>query len=189
MIDTGAAPNVIKENFVYNKKKINQREIFYLNGITPEKIKTLGSIEIELLGHPVTLHVVSKEFPIVQEGILGFDFLQDASKIDFEKKAITWQGIQFPFIQEETLILPARTRSTIYVRIANPEVSFGYVPRLRACEGVYLGEAMVTNRKGRALLQAVNSSERDVEFQIPTLELGEIEEEADMCLSNSTSSL
>lgn len=82
MIDTGAAPNVIKENFVGNKRKINQCEILYLNGITPEKIKTLGSIEIELLGYPVTLHVVPNEFPIVQEGILGSDFLQDASKID-----------------------------------------------------------------------------------------------------------
>lgn len=111
--------------------------------------------------------------------------MQDASKIDFEKKAILWQGIQFPFIQEETLVLPARTRSTIYVNVANPEVSSGYVPRLRACEGIYLGEAMVTNRNGRAFLQAINSSDRDVEFSIPTVELGEIEQATDTCLGNS----
>lgn len=66
MMDTGAAPNVIKEDYIGDKKRINQRDVLYLNGITSEKIKMLGAVSIELLGYPVTLHVVPNEFHIVQ---------------------------------------------------------------------------------------------------------------------------
>jgi len=34
--------------------------------------ETIGSTQIEFMGHPVTLHVMPNNFPIRQKGILGY---------------------------------------------------------------------------------------------------------------------
>ncbi|KMQ89174.1 enzymatic polyprotein endonuclease reverse [Lasius niger] len=153
---------------------IRKDDTLYLSGITDGKIKTLGSIRIFYMGYPLDMHVVQDNFPIPQEGILGSDFLQDASKIDFKDQSVLWQGIRVPFSQRETVVIPARSRSTFYVRVGNPDVLTGYIPRLSVCKGVYLGEAMVTNRDGRAYLYAINASDTDRELIVPTINLQEV---------------
>lgn len=176
MVDTGAAPNIIKRRALHPETRIRTDDPLYLSGITSGRIKTLGSAEIELMGHVITVHVVPNNFPIAQEGILGSDFLHDAACIDFIKKCIKWQGIQIPFSARETIIVPARSYTTFYVNVANPEVNTGYLPRLRACENVYIGNALVSNKKGKAYLRAINTGDQDREIAIPTIKLREIEE-------------
>jgi hypothetical protein len=110
MIDTGAAPSIVKlKNYIDYNTYLNTEDILTLSGITTEKIRTLGSIKIFLYGHPLTLNVVNNNFPIPQGGILGSDFLQYASRIDFGQKYILWQGIQIPFTDEQLAIVPPRS--------------------------------------------------------------------------------
>lgn len=176
MIDTGATPNVVKKRSLHSQTPIAHDDPLYLSGITNGRVETLGSVEISLLGHPVNLHVVPDNFPIAQEGILGSEFLRDASNINFKERCLEWHGIQIPFAQRETIVVPARSQTTFFCRIENPNVTIGYLPRLRVCDDVYIGEAVVTNRDGKAYLRITNSSEEDKEIVVPTLPLEEIEE-------------
>jgi len=89
MIDTGAAPNIIKQRSVHPEATIVDENV-YLSGITKERIKTLGTIKTSYMGYPLDLQVVPDNFPITQEGILGSDFLDNASIIDLENKAVHW---------------------------------------------------------------------------------------------------
>ena len=53
----------------------------------------------------------------------------------------------------------------------NPEVEKGYIPRLDAGSGIYLGEAVVSNKGGVACLMAFNSNEEGVELTVPAVTL------------------
>ena len=176
MVDTGAAPNLIKIRSLHPETKIRSDDTLYLSGITDGRIKTLGSTEIFYMGHPLNIHAVPNNFPISQEGILGSDFLQDASSINFKDRAVYWQNTRIPFLQRETIVVPARSRSTFYVNVKNSDISIGYIPRLSVCENVFLGEALVSNRNGRAYLRVINASDIDRELVVPTIELQEVDQ-------------
>lgn len=176
MIDTGAAPNVIKQRSLHPDVSINHDDPLYLSGISSGKVETLGSIEVSILGYPVSLYIVPNNFPIAQEGILGSDFLRDATNINLSEKYVEWRGIKIPFASRETIVAPARSQSTFYINVSNPQIEVGYVPKLNVCEGVYLGDAIVTNRQGKAYIRVINTSDTDRELIIPTIELQEIEQ-------------
>jgi len=126
------------------------------------------------MGYPVTLQVVPNNFPIAQEGILGSDFLKDATSINLSKRYVEWQGNRIPFTSRETVV-PAKSQGTFYLRINNPEIKTGYVPRLSVCDGVYLGDAVVTNRNGKAL-SVFYTSDIDRELIVLNISLQEIEQ-------------
>lgn len=178
MIDTGAAPNLIKQRSVHPEVTMKDENV-YLSGITKERIKTLGTIKTTYMGYPLELQVVPNDFPITQEGILGNDFLDDVSVIDLENRAVYWQGKRIPFALKETVVISARSRTTFYIKVKNSDVQVGYVPRLRVSKGIYLGNAVVENREGIAYLQAINTNDTDYELVVPTLELEEIEQLGD----------
>ncbi|KAL6256685.1 hypothetical protein P5V15_012804 [Pogonomyrmex californicus] len=121
------------------------------------------------------MHVVPNNFPIVQEGILGSDFLCDNATIDFPRKLLLWQGIEIPFAQHDSIVVPARSRTTFYINIKNPEVKTGYIPRLEIHKDIYVGEALVENRDGKAYLQIINAGEIDREVVVPTVQMQEVE--------------
>jgi len=50
------------------------------------------------------------------------------------------------------ITIRTRTRITLSIRMRNPKVIEGYVPRIRLYDGIYLEEAIVTNRKGISVL-------------------------------------
>jgi len=43
----------------------------------------------------------------------------------------------------------------------NPEIIESYVPHIRFYNGIYLGEAIVTNKKDRAYIGVINMREKD----------------------------
>lgn len=176
MIDTGAAPNVIKRRSLHPDAEIKHDNPLYLSGISSGKVETLGSIEISILGHSVSLYIVPDNFPIAQEGILGSDFLRDATNINLSERYIEWHQNKIPFASRETIVAPARSQTTFYLKIDNPQVDIGYVPRLDVCEGVYLGDAVVTNRRGKAYIRVINTNDIDRELIVPTIKLQEIEQ-------------
>jgi len=175
MLDTGAAPNLVKKRSVHPETPVHTQEILFLSGITNGRIKTLGSIEVNFMGYPVTFHIVPDNFPIAQEGILGFDFLRDATKIDFHGKCIHWQGVIIPFALRETIVVPGRSSTTLCLRVTNSEISEGYIPRLSVGQGIYFGDAVVTNRNGKVYTRITNTNNSDIRLEIPSIELQEIE--------------
>lgn len=179
MVDTGAAPNIVKLRSIH---PVSRDDPLYLSGITTGRVETLGSIRASYMGYPIILHIVPDNFPIAQEGILGSDFLRDASSINLIERFVEWQGIKIPFCTRETVVIPARSHATFFLRVSNPEINIGYVPRLRVCDDVYLGDAVVTNREGKAYIRAVNTSDFDRELIVLTINLQSIE-----CLSESES--
>jgi len=174
MLDTGAAPNLIKKRNVHPETHVIMREIIFLSGITNDKIRALGSIIVEFLGFPIIFHVVPDDFPITQEGILGFDFLRNATKIDFQEECLHWQGEIIPFMARETIVIPGRSCTTLCLRVTNSEISEGYIPRLSVGTGIYFGDTVVTNRNGKVYTRIINTNNSDFQLEIPNIELQEI---------------
>jgi len=77
-----------------------------------------------------------------------------------------------------------------FVKVTNSEVTTEYVPRLQVnSDGLlYLGDAVVINRSGKAYLRAFNTGCNDITFQIPSVKLEEIDiiSESQNCLGDST---
>lgn len=175
MVDTGAAPNLVKRNRLNSDTDIDTRITLRLTGITDGEVRTLGKIKMNIYGHDIDFHVVDENFPISQDGILGADFLSQAGKINFVDQMVEWHGRLFPFTQKETVRIPARSRAVTHIRVVNSEISEGYVPRLDVHKGVYLGNAIVNNRDGKAYLYAINTTFDDIEFPVPTVELEHVD--------------
>lgn len=175
MIDTGAAPNIIKTGNLLVDTKIDPEDTVLLSGITEEKLKTLGSVTANYMGHDIVFQVVRNDFPISQEGILGSDFLRNATKIDFARQEIKWQGIVIPLVPRETVTIPARSRTTLPLRVKDNGLTEGYVPRLKIAEDIFTGEAIVSSHDGRGYIGITNTSEKECKLAIPTVELQEIE--------------
>jgi len=140
-----------------------------------------------VLRKKITLHVVPDDFPISQDGILGSKFLQNMGRINFVEQTVDWRNASFPFSEreQETIQIPARSNKVLFVKVA--EITTGYVPRLQINSDVYLGDAVVTNRDGKAYLRAFNTGCNDT-FQIPSIKLEEIDivSESHNCLGDSS---
>lgn len=175
MLDTGAQPNLIKIGTLHPDVLLHPQHTLKLTGITEDIVTTLGVIEISLFNVPVTFHVVPDDFPIIPQGILGSTFFcEHNAQIDFQAKHLRWRGHSLSFKPHESIVVPARSNVGFVVRIANPEIKTGYLPRLRSMEGVYAGDSLVTSSCGKAFIRAINTTEMEVELLIPTVTLHEV---------------
>ena len=59
----------------------------------------------------------------------------------------------------------------------NTEKSKGYVPRLHIQDGVYIGDAVVKNHKGKAYLKFANTNEIPMTLSVPIVNLEDFEEQ------------
>jgi len=101
-----------------------------------------------LLGNKIAFHIVASDFPISQSGILGNDFFkQTSSKITYAKEHLNISGINIPFFSPAIIIIPSRSKSLFYVRIRNPEIKIGYIPKLKIAHGIYLGDIRGDSRE------------------------------------------
>lgn len=156
---------------------IDKDRTLILRGITSHPVKTLGGVTLSIAGHPVRFQVVSNDFPFPQNGILGSEFLrQNSVSIDYRDKYVKWGNIYIRFDEEERIQIKPRSVTPFYVRIGNPEARVGHVPTLQICEGVYAGNAVVTNDKGRAYLRVFNTTEIDFDLIVPTIRLEEFDQ-------------
>ena len=74
------------------------------------------------------------------------------------------------------ILVPARTISDFYVRIKNSEQKQGFIPQLHLCNGVYLGNVMVSNNNTKAYMKIFNTNTTPQKLTIPTVELIDFEE-------------
>jgi len=131
MVDTGAGPNLIKKGKL--KPDASTKTILLrLTGITDGQVGTLGTADVRVLGEKITLHVVSDDFPMSQDGILGSEFLWNTGRINFVEQTVDWRNASFPFTEreQETIQIPARSNKVLFVKVTNAEIIMGYVPRL-----------------------------------------------------------
>lgn len=172
MIDTGSDINLIKRNSLPKDIVIDTKIMLELSGITKGRTRTLGVTNMRISGTNAMFHVVPNDFPIQQDGILGTEFLKtQKATIDYPRASLVINGTPYYFHNDEIITLPARTRKQVFVRVANPEIKYGYVPKLNAGPQVYLGNAVVSNHHGVAYLYAINSSGEDIELAIPTVKI------------------
>ncbi|KYN09077.1 hypothetical protein ALC57_18815, partial [Trachymyrmex cornetzi] len=129
-----------------------------------------------VFGEEVIFHIVPSDFPISQSGILGNDFFeQSSSKIDYAKGYLNISEIKVPFLSPEIIIASPRSESLFYIRVKNPEVNIGYIPRMKIAHGIYLGD-IVENVSGKAYLNVISTLDEEVEVQVPTLRLKPLDE-------------
>lgn len=177
MVDCGSQVNLIKEGFIKDNVEIDKHKLLSLHGIESGTVRTLGLLRLCILGQCVEFHLVSETFPISQDGLLGAPFLRDQSvRIDFPQKILMCQNICVPFNDYETVTVFPRTCTPFKIRIANPEIKNGYISRLKAKDGIYLGDAVVTNDRGYAYLKCFNTTDEEVDLIVPTLPLEEFSE-------------
>ena len=69
------------------------------------------------------------------------------------------------------LKIKARTRQPIAIDVSNSEIHQGYLPRIDTPEGLYIGEAAVTAQDGKCHVLAINTTEQDIEFNVPPQEI------------------
>lgn len=168
---------------------VDRNEILKLTGITAHHVTTLGLAQVDILGRPVAFHLVEDKFPIPQDGIIGTDFFnQFRANVNYKSNQLEWDNVKIPFESKEILTIPARSNSQIYIQIANPELKEGYVPKLNLVDGVYLGNALVTVRDGKAHLRVINTTEEDYDVFVPTIQIFEFNESTNST-SNSSSNL
>jgi len=61
---------------------ILKKDKLHIVGITDDFVKSLASLQILLKGYPIKMDIVSDNFPIPQDGILGIDYLKDSGPTD-----------------------------------------------------------------------------------------------------------
>ena len=175
MIDTGAGSNLIKQQAVKTNVKINKYECLKLTGINEHPVFTLGQITIDIFGYMHTLNIIPNEVPIEHDGILGTEFFRNNNaKINYAEKKLEINNEIYPFEMQETILVPARTISDFYARIKNSKQKQGFIPQLHLCNGVYLGNAIVSNNNNKEENQHVeNLIEKYADrFHIPEEPLG-----------------
>lgn len=177
MIDTGSSLNLIKSKHIAPHVQVDTSEIVQISGITKDYVSTLGRTEIQILDSEVTFHLVKDDFPIEDDGLIGSEFFRTYhADVSYYDRCLRWGINSIPFMKLETIIVPARTKGHFYVRVANPEVKVGYVPRQFISEGVFLGEALVTNSDGKAHLYLINTTDEEIEVAVPVLNIEPYEE-------------
>jgi len=80
MIDTGAAPNLVKaRNLLPEGESLGKKRWRNRTGILPDHGETFSTIQAQFKGHLIKFYIIPNHFPIPQEGILGRDFLIGSS--------------------------------------------------------------------------------------------------------------
>ena len=89
MIGTGSQANIIKNYLLPSEIDMDNFKIVFLKGVGDKLNRTMGTIKLAVYGHTSTFHVVSDDFDIPCEGILGVTYLTETNAIiGYESEAI-----------------------------------------------------------------------------------------------------
>ena len=71
LLDTGSEGNLVKISSLPFDCGININETIFLKGVSGKIVFTLGTTEISIFGYPTKFQIVTEDFPIPREGLLG----------------------------------------------------------------------------------------------------------------------
>ena len=132
------------------------------------------------------------DFPVTSDGSIGRPYLrQEQAQLSFRHNTMVTKSKPITpiyFIDEESkeakrnlrseikpfsriLKIQARTRQSVPVDVANPELTDGYLPRINILKGLFIGEAVVTVRDGVCHIYTINTTSEDVELEISPQEI------------------
>ena len=174
LVDTGSQLNLAKVGTFSQNTPINERKIFNLIGIGKGATKTLGEVEIHIKGEITRFQIIPEKFQILQRGILGVEFLRSQeATLKFKRKSngeLIIGGITIPFAPH-TIRLPGRQKTLVSLPIKKTNLKTGYIRRIQAGPGIYIGESLVTPKNELVQLFVVNSNSENIELTLPPVEL------------------
>ena len=175
LIDTGSNLNLIKQGVLIDNISINKNKIFNLIGIGKGITRTLGEVEIEIKGTLIKFQVVPGKFNIQSEGILGIEFLKSQeATLRFKRNSngdLMIGGMSIPFETHTTIRLSARQKVLVTLPVKNNNLETGYIRKIQAGPGIFLGEVLVNSQNGFVKVFAINSTSEDTELTLPPVEL------------------
>ena len=168
LVDTGSSVNLIKESSLKSLIWVNRNRVLKLVGIGSNTISTLGEIKITIENVKSIFHVVSRSFPIAQDGIFGIDFLKNHQAIlDFGEDFLLFGSKKYPLLGYTNIRVPARTKKQIQLKLKNTNLSEGYIRKILCGQGIFLGESLVRNQNNVARVFIINSTAKEVDLTIP----------------------
>ena len=174
MIDTECELNLIKESVVNSGVGVNRIRIYDLVGIGLGIIKSLGEIMVEIEGIESAFQIIPEDFSIEQNGILGTSFLGNHRAIS-QLLGIT-HHLGNPLNSNFKIKLSARSNILTAIPISRTDLNQGYIGKINAAPGIYLGEALVTKNGNFAKCYAINSTNQDIELSLSPIVLQGLQE-------------
>lgn len=164
--------NLIKERAIAPGLLVNTNSIIQLHGVSNRPVLTLGQTRMNVFGFPTTFHIVPNDLPFKTEGIIGLDFLRcSRATISYKKSCLEWGNKGIPFSKNESIIIPAGSKTAFCIRIDNPERKYGYIPHLTTKRGIFFEHTLVTNTDGLTYIYAINTNHEDIELEVPVVKL------------------
>lgn len=169
LVDSGSELNIIKEDVLKDPLKINFNQIFSLTGISKESILTKGSTDVQFGEVGGKFHVVDKNFPIYWDGILGVEFLNEhRANLCFDENVLSLKrGKKYSFEDNYSIELPPRSGKRVKLHVLNSKIKEGYIRRIPAGPGVFIGECLATNNNGIAEVIAYNCTSAKIKLIMP----------------------
>ena len=168
LIDTQADISIIKNTSLYNYVNLNSNDYIDIKGITNNSIQSLGSInaQLNINGYKIIqkLHVVSEEFNIPSDGILGRDFLKTFNcKIDYSNKTLTINADTRKIIlnilegpDEDTFVIPPRCEVIRRFNIQTKNETTRFVPNQELTPGIFTTNTIIDPRN--AYVRIINTT-------------------------------
>lgn len=163
MIDTGA------DSSIFKREKISEDQIFYpgnsaeIRGVTDGILKTLGTTTTTLFNDELQIthdfHIVSNNFPIPCDAILGLNFIQKFKCVlDYEKSVLIlnlkntlFEIPIYDSIEYNTLVIPPRCQIVKKVNLENITVD-SVVNATEIANGVHIARTIISPKDTRILV-------------------------------------
>ncbi|CAB0034770.1 unnamed protein product [Trichogramma brassicae] len=175
LVDTGSDLNLLKNSRVSEGALIDTQKLYTLYGISDGIVATQGRTNITLGGAKCSVNIVDDNFSISFDGILGMEFLREQQAVlSFKENELVINNAditKIPFINYDTLFLPARTKTLVAVKLQPNSASNGYVPLDDAGPGIFAGECLVRNASNEAKLFFINATVENVELTMAPVAL------------------
>ena len=171
LIDTGAGVSVLKALSLGNNNNVKKTHV-KLNGVAG-RISVLGKVHSTLdFGKNIRIKnyfYVVPNFECQVDGILGLDFIKALGvKLDYERATMSFK------YQDKTLefglagiaeysSVPARCEKIMWINHFGCEDCV-ILPQ-QACDGVFVGGAVVRPRKGKIPVKVLNINEKEVSLK------------------------
>ncbi|KAG7196874.1 hypothetical protein KM043_018876, partial [Ampulex compressa] len=175
ILDTGAEINIIKEKALPVEAKDCSKDVVKLSGISEGSVTTLGSAKLSIFGTETIVHIVSNDFPIRHDGVLGSSYFETTNAaIDYSARCLRMDALEIPFSEGNIIKLPPRSKKQISIALTHDSPAEGYMPKLELDSSIHIGNALLTNQQGHAQLYGINTSEDHVTVTFPCVKLQEI---------------
>lgn len=171
-VDTGADITIIKRNVVLPTIPMDYDKKLKIRGVTPGICYTIGRITIRLNGLLCEAHIVSNDFPIEEDAIIGWKTIAEhKGAVNLNRQRLEFPGFNVPFVRDESFLIAPKTRQIIYARVLNPETEMGFVPLMDLGPDILFGNFVTTNRAGRAYAECINIGDAAIRVSPPAVEL------------------